>query len=185
MAASQRTEASRFLHCDAVGRRNVGASCYPDLLRIRLFPRLPLGHPVADARLGKEVGRVLRVLPDLRCSLTRWVRSVRTSPDLSGPPDPAHSQPRPSSAGTITTIMRGSSLVGWAYTYRIANFSLGGPNLRNWIEPPILARIGKGLQMKPLSCMPEGRYAFAAISPSFSRKGCLLPLPSLRQGRSV
>ena len=66
-----------------------------------------------------------------------------------------------------------------AYTYRIANFSLGGPNLRNWIEPPILARIGKGLHLKPLSRMPEGRYAFAAISPSFSRRGCLLPLPSL------
>ena len=28
------------------GEGTKGASRYPDLLRIRLFPRLPLGHPV-------------------------------------------------------------------------------------------------------------------------------------------
>ena len=65
-----------------------GALRYLDLLRIRLSLRLSLRHPVAGASLGKDAGRVLRALPDLRRSLTRWVRSVRISPDSSGPPDP-------------------------------------------------------------------------------------------------
>ena len=65
-----------------------GALRYLDLLRIRLSLRLSLRHPIAGANLGKDAGRVLRALPDLRRSLTRWVRSVRISPDSSGPPDP-------------------------------------------------------------------------------------------------
>ena len=72
---------------------------------VSVSPCVSLRRPVADARLSKNVGRVLRALPDLRCSLTRWVRSVRTSPGLISAPDPAHSRPRPSSAGAITTII--------------------------------------------------------------------------------
>ena len=47
-----------------------GVSRYPDLLRIRLYLRLPLRHPVAEARLGKDAGRVLRVLPPCACPPT-------------------------------------------------------------------------------------------------------------------
>ena len=44
--AAKSPGASRFLHSDVVGRRNERSFTLPRLLRIRLFPRLPLGHPV-------------------------------------------------------------------------------------------------------------------------------------------
>ena len=57
LAARQRTEASRFLHCDAVGWGNERSIALPRLTHIRLSLRLPLRHLVVDARLGRDVGR--------------------------------------------------------------------------------------------------------------------------------
>ena len=59
--------------------------------------------------------------------------------------------------------MNGSILLRWAYTYRIANFSLGGPHLRN--------RLGQatGRQSKPTSGPPIDDTLYANSCPSCNR----------------